>query len=210
MGTIQARVAEQLRIVEAGPDVVPDVVLEAAPTMLSAPETFDELYTREYEPMLRIAYLLVLDRELALDVTHDAFARVYERWSRLDRPGGYLRTAVVNSARDSVRRRHYRRSRQHIVDFDAGGADPAGEQPDYLLDALSRLHPRRRAAIVLRYYLDASEAESAEALGVRPGTVKSLLSRGLADLRIALAEPEHPHTTHAGSRHTDSTEQERS
>jgi RNA polymerase sigma factor (sigma-70 family) len=57
---------------------------------------------------------------------------------------------------------------------------------DYLADAIAALPPKRRAAVVLRYYLDLSEADIAETLGVRPGTVKSLLSRGLAELRLAL------------------------
>jgi RNA polymerase sigma factor (sigma-70 family) len=70
-----------------------------------------------------------------------------------------------------------------------GVADP----DDYLADAIAALPPKRRAAVVLRFYLDLSEADIAETLGVRPGTVKSLLSRGLAELRSALHE--HPSTT---------------
>jgi RNA polymerase sigma-70 factor (sigma-E family) len=146
---------------------------------------FDELYATEYAAMVRLAYLLVRDREAATEVTHDAFARVLERWDRLERPGGYLRTAVVNGSRDALRRRIFRRSRHHV----AGRIDLTTPAPDdYLADALARLQPRRRAAIVLRYYLDLSEAEIAATLGVRPGTVKSLLHRGLADLRAALSD----------------------
>jgi RNA polymerase sigma factor (sigma-70 family) len=148
---------------------------------------FDELYRREYGPMVRVAYLLVRDRELAVEVTHDAFSRVLERWARLERPGAYLRTAVVNASRDALRRRIFRRSRSHVsglVELTAPARD------EYLADALGDLQPKRRAAIVLRYYLDLPEAEIAEVLDVRPGTVKSLLHRGLADLRSALSDPD--------------------
>jgi|SRR4051794_32703599 RNA polymerase sigma-70 factor (sigma-E family) len=146
---------------------------------------FDALYRAEYPGMVRLAYLLVRDRELSVEVTHDAFARVLERWDRLDRPGAYLRTAVVNASRDALRRRIFRRSRSHVAGL-VEVSSPARD--DYLADALARLQPKRRAAIVLRYYLDLSEAEIADTLGVRPGTVKSLLHRGLADLRTAFTE----------------------
>ena len=139
---------------------------------------FDQLYEREFTAMLRLAVLLVDSREQAEEAVHDAFARVYERWAKLDRPGAYLRTCVVNRCRDLQRRRRFERGR---------GAE-AGEAStdlgaDELLDALRDLSPKRRAALVLRYYEDLSEADIAEALGVRPGTVKSLLSRGLDELR---------------------------
>jgi RNA polymerase sigma factor (sigma-70 family) len=151
----------------------------------SAHVGFDDLYRREYPVMVRISYLMVRDEDLAVEVTHDAFARVLERWNRLDEPGAYLRTAVVNASRDALRRRTFRRSRRHVIEVvDAGAHAPT----DYLLDALEQLAPKRRAAIVLRYYLDLSEAQIAAALGVRPGTVKSLLHRGLAELRAALAD----------------------
>jgi RNA polymerase sigma factor (sigma-70 family) len=151
----------------------------------AAADGFDALYRSEYPGMVRLAYLLVRDRELAVEVTHDAFARVLERWSKLERPGAYLRTAVVNASRDALRRRIFRRSRSHVAGL-VEVTTPARD--DYLADALAHLHPKRRAAIVLRYYLDLPEAEIAATLGVRPGTVKSLLHRGLADLREALSE----------------------
>lgn len=154
---------------------------------------FDELYRAEFEPMVRLAYLLTGDRETALEVTHDAFVVTCERWSRLDRPGGYLRTAVVNRCRDLGRRQRFRSSapvpERSVVDPD-----------DDLADAIAALPPKRRAAVVLRYYLDLTEADIAETLGVRPGTVKSLLSRGLAELKASLRErtSTSPVTTNPG------------
>ena len=156
------------------------VVSVSQPPLVVDLTGFDELYEREFEPMLRLAYLLTGDRETAAEATHDAFVVTYERWHRLDRPGGYLRTALVNRCRDIGRRQRFRSN------------SPVPERSvtdrDYLADAVGALPPKRRAAVVLRYYLDLSEADIAETLGVRPGTVKSLLSRGLAELRVGLAD----------------------
>jgi RNA polymerase sigma factor (sigma-70 family) len=138
--------------------------------------TFESLYLSEYRSMVRLAFVLVDGS--AEEVVQDAFAKVYERWASIDEPRAYLRTCVVNGARDVLRRRRvvvWRRP------------DPVPEAAelavDHLLDALAVLTPRRRAAIVLRYYEDLPEAEIAVVLGVRPGTVKSMLHRSLLQLR---------------------------
>ena len=138
---------------------------------------FDEFYRVEYAPMVRLARGLVDTPEIAEEITQDAFAKVFERWDRLDEPGGYLRTAVVNGARNELRRREVRRR------IGLGQPRQATAERDYLIDALDRLPPKRRTALVLRYYAGLSEREIAETMGVRPGTVKSLVSRGLAELR---------------------------
>lgn len=158
------------------------------PTVVSL-AGLDELYRREFEPMVRLAYLLCGDRETALEVVHDAFVVTCERWSKLDRPGGYLRTAVVNRCRDLGRRQRFR-SGAPVPERAAATSD------DYLADAIAVLPAKRRAAVVLRYYLDLSEADIARTLGVRPGTVKSLLSRGLAELRLALDDAPVAPTRH--------------
>ena len=138
--------------------------------------TFEDLYVAEYGAMVRLAFLLV-GAGAAEEVVQDAFARVYERWATLDRPGAYLRTCVVNGCRQLARRRHLQRRHPQPV--------PAAAElgADHLLEALDRLPPSRRAAIVLRYYGDLSEAEIAATLGVRPGTVKSMVHPGLRQLR---------------------------
>lgn len=142
-------------------------------------EGFRALYEQEYEPMLRVAILLVGREEPAQDAVHDAFAKVYERWAKIDRPGAYLRTCVVNRCRDVQRRRFLERRRAEQAappaTFDLGARE--------LLDALDKLPAKRRAALVLRYYGDLTDAEVAATLGVPEGTAKSLASRGLAELR---------------------------
>ena len=103
---------------------------------------------------------------------------MYERWDRLSEPGGYVRITVINGARSELRKREVRRR----VGLRVRPAEAPAKR-DYLIDALDTLSPRQRTAIVLRFYEQMSERETADAMGVRPGTVKSLVSRGLAELR---------------------------
>ncbi len=143
---------------------------------LAGATTFEDLYLSEYPAMVRLAFLLV-GAGPAEEVVQDAFARVFERWAGLDRPGAYIRTCVVNGCRQVGRRRRLQWRHPPTL-------PPAAELgADHLLEALDRLPPARRAAIVLRYYGDLSEAEIAATLGVRPGTVKSMVHRGLQQLR---------------------------
>ena len=140
--------------------------------------SFDDLYRAEYGPMVRLARGLVDTQEIAEEIVQDAFAKVFDRWSRLDRPGAYLRTAVVNGSRSELRKREVRRRiglRPLLM--------PSPGEKDYLLDALNQLSPTQKTALVLKFYADMTEKEIAQAMGVRPGTVKSATSRGLAELR---------------------------
>jgi RNA polymerase sigma-70 factor (sigma-E family) len=140
--------------------------------------TFDDLFREQYESMVRVAFLLVGSRAEAEDVVQDAFARIELRWARLDNPGGYLRRCVVNRSNDILRRRRLE-ERFRVLHRQ----ETSELQADELGDALATLPPKRRAAVVLRYYEGLRESEIAEALGVRPGTVKSMLHRALAQLR---------------------------
>jgi RNA polymerase sigma-70 factor (sigma-E family) len=142
--------------------------------------TFDDVFHREYVPMVRLATLLLGNEDEAEEAVQDALAVVHERWGSLTRPGGYLRQCVVNRCSDILRHREVvRRLRRRAVDQ----VEPAQLGADHLVDALATLPAKRRAAVVLRYYEGCSEAEIAEVLGVRPGTVKSMLHRALAQLR---------------------------
>ena len=144
-----------------------------------AVESFDDVFRRESEAMVRVAFLMVRSAPQAEEIVHDAFTRLLERWDRVPQPGAYLRTCVVNGCKDVFRRRALERRRM--------AAEPAQEpvdlEADHLADALAALPVKRRAAIVLRYYDGLSEAEIANVLRVRPGTVKSLVHRGLLQLR---------------------------
>lgn len=142
---------------------------------------FEVLYRREYDAMVRVAHLLLGSTELAEEAVHDGFARVYERWDRIDEHGGYLRTCVINRCRDLQRRRRLERARS--ITSTASYEDLGARE---LLDALAQLPMRQRAAVVLRFYEGLSEADTAAALGIPVGTVKSTVSRALAALREAV------------------------
>ncbi len=145
--------------------------------------TFEEVFVTEYQSMVRLAYLLIGSVAVAEEIVQEAFIRLQGRWDRVDAPGGYLRSTVVNMSRNEIRRRgrEQRAVRRHPR---PDGSIDLGA--DEMLDAVAQLPPKRRAAVVLRYYEDLTEREIADILGVRPGTVKSLLHRGLKQLRAAL------------------------
>ena len=145
------------------------------------PAGFYDFYGVQFAPMVRLARGLVDTSECAEEIVQDAFVKVFERWDGLRDPPGYLRIAVINGARSELRKREVRRR--------IGRQQPPARVPtegDYLVDALDGLAPKRRMALVLRFYAQMSEREIAEAMDVRPGTVKSLVSRGLADLRTVI------------------------
>ena len=144
---------------------------------------FDDLYRSEYAPMVQLARGLVDSLERAEEIVQDAFVRVFERWSRLSEPGGYLRTSVVNGARSELRKREVGR-RLGIV----RRREPVPAEREYLIDVLDQLPARQKMVLVLRFYADMSEREIAETLNIRPGTVKSAASRGLSTLRKALEQ----------------------
>lgn len=158
-----------------------------------ADEALEELYAAHWQQLVRLAVLLVRDVGTAEEVVQDAFVAVHGRWDRLrdhDRALAYLRQAVVNRSRSVLRHRT-------VVDrhLRAEAARPAGHQSDpgvaaarrgAVLTALSHLAPRQREVLVLRHYLDLSEAEIAETLGISRGSVKSHASRGAAALRAEL------------------------
>jgi len=118
---------------------------------------------------------------IAEELVQDAFVRLHTVHVAPDNPGGYLRIVVVNLCRDHLRRRT--RARRHLVSTALPATPP---EIDETWIAVGTLPPRHRAAVVLRDYLDLPEAEIAQLLGCRPGTVKSTLSRALAALRKEL------------------------
>jgi len=136
-----------------------------------------ELYRREYAPMVRLAHLITGSNEAAEDLVQDSFVRLYRSWERADEPGAYLRRIVVNRCNTWHRRRRMERERHPRPVPEAVDAESRE-----LLDALAHLGVRQRTALVLRFFVDMSEADIADALGCRPGTVKSLVHRGLRQL----------------------------
>jgi len=162
---------------DAAPTVVSDDTAPVAATR--TPADFATLYHGEYDRLVRVAYLILGSRELAEEIVQDAFVRLHARYAKVDSPPAYLRTSVVNGCHDVHRRlQRYRRREAALAQ-----RDEVIDTPDELADALDRLTARQRAALVLRYYEGLQEAEIAQALGVKVGTVKSLLHRGIEQLR---------------------------
>jgi RNA polymerase sigma-70 factor (sigma-E family) len=135
------------------------------------------LYRSRYADMVRVAFLLTGSTEEAEEIVQEAFVKIRNRIDRVDNPAAYLRTTVVNGCRN--RHRRILVERRHARPTDGMSHDHVDE----LSDALAGLPLRQRTAIVLRYYAGMTEAEIAGALGCRPGTVKSLCHRALAELR---------------------------
>jgi RNA polymerase sigma-70 factor (sigma-E family) len=157
---------------------------------------YDEFYVALRPRLVRTAYAVCGDLGVAEDAVQAAFAKAYRSWrriSRLESPEAYLRRMVVNEVlndRRKARRRHEVTSAEPPDrGVDVALPDDQGE----LWRAVSSLPPRQRAVFVLRYYEDLSEQQIAEALGCRPGTVKSQASAALATLRSRL-----DHATRAG------------
>ena len=151
----------------------------------------EELYDAHMPAAVRFAYLVSGDAELAQDLAHDAFLRVASRLGALrsqDSFRAYLRTAILNGYRSHWRRAERERTRLATAaatqPTSATLPDIAGA--DEIRRALAELSPRRRAAVVLRYFEDLTERQTAEVLGCSLGAVKALVGRGLQQLRTSL------------------------
>jgi RNA polymerase sigma-70 factor (sigma-E family) len=155
--------------------------------MVGPAEDFDEYVRARTPALLRSAYLLTGDQHRAEDLVQDALIKTYRAWSRLStsNPDAYTRKVMYHLNISWWRRTRSAEISTEVPPDVAGGADEAGRSVNRMMlrDALSQLPPRQRAVIVLRYFEDATEAETAEILGITVGTVKSTASRALTKLR---------------------------
>jgi RNA polymerase sigma-70 factor (sigma-E family) len=155
-------------------------------------EAFAEFVERWSPALLRVAFLLTGDRWSAEDLLQTALLKTSRRWHTIaDHEAAYpyvRRVLVTTSA--SWRRR--RRVPEVLIESVPASQQPSGgaPAPGRAVAALETLPPRMRAVVVLRFYEDLSEAETAAALGCSIGSVKSQASRGLARLRALLAAPD--------------------
>jgi len=149
---------------------------------VGAGRSFEDVYSDQFLPMVRLATLMCGRPEVARDIVQDSFVKLHMKWAGVEHPCAYLRSSVVNGCRSRARWERRRQGR-------ANAREQSTEQsPDELFDVLSTLPSRQRAAIVLKYYEQRTENEIAAILGCRPGTVGSLVSRGLTSLRSALGD----------------------
>ena len=159
----------------------------------------EALYRSEYRALVRLAALLVDDRETAEEVVQDAFVAVHLRRGRpasVDGALPYLRSAVLNGARSALRRRGVRRRPVAVAPAPAVASASAetgalaAEGDRALLAAVRGLPDRQRDCLVLRYWLDLTEPAIAETLGISVGSVKTHIHRGTAALAALLGEDE--------------------
>ncbi|MCU1360833.1 MAG: polymerase, sigma-24 subunit, subfamily [Ilumatobacteraceae bacterium] len=138
-------------------------------------------YAASYRDLLRVAYVLTGSSAAAEDVVHDVFCKVGPRISSLENPPAYLHVAVVNQCR-SMHRRFTRAPRATV---------PSDEHLDTGLtefrEALQTLPIKQRTAVVLRYLCDLPDDQIADILDCRPTTVRTLVHRGLAQLRTRIS-----------------------
>ena len=153
-----------------------------------------ELHRVEYRSLVRLARLLLDDVATSEEVVQDAFVALQLRWRTVREPekaAAWLRSAVLNGARSQLRKRRVRDRLLPRPAPDAAAADGyavAADEHRRVVAALQQLPRRQREALVLRFYLELSERETAEAMGVSAGSVKTHVHRGLAALAPLLEE----------------------
>jgi len=151
-----------------------------------APVEFDEFVRTRHAALLRFAHLLTGDPHAAADLVQEALERAGLRWRsirRQDAPESYLRKSILHAHINQGRRRRRERLVPETPEVGRGDAEPRDEA---LWRLLATLPPQQRAVLVLRFYEDLTEAETARVLGCAVGTVKSNGARALAKLRAAL------------------------
>jgi RNA polymerase sigma-70 factor (sigma-E family) len=163
----------------------------------AADTALTDLYAAHWHSLVRLSWLLVRDQHLAEETVQDAFVAMHSHWSQLrneDLALAYLRRCVVNSSRSVLRHRNvenrYLSAETNARTAHGITAEPSAETRALehatgvrLVAALGRLSRRQQEVLTLRYYLDLSEAQIANALSISPGSVKAHAHRGLAALR---------------------------
>jgi RNA polymerase sigma-70 factor (sigma-E family) len=165
----------------ARPGSVMRLAVDEPQTGGRALDDFGAAYQAHYDGMIRLAYVITDSMAAAEDIVQEAFVELYRRWPTIRDPESWLHTVVVNRSRSWWRR--LRVARRHVARGSPVEVVPSAEDGTAVRQALLVLSRRQRAAVFLRFYLDLPELAIAEALGCRPGTVKSLLHRALATLK---------------------------
>ena len=176
------------------PAPVEAVLVEAVP--------FDDFYRARRDQIGRALAVTLRDPQLAAEAVDEAMARAYQRWAqvqRLDNPSGWVYRVGLNWSRSFLRRA----LRPAPIWVTGPDASPPPAFPDPGIDAaLAELSVDQRAVVVCRFLVGCSEAETAAVLGIRPGTVKSRLSRALDRLRVLLHDLD-PALADSGAHHRD-------
>jgi RNA polymerase sigma factor (sigma-70 family) len=172
----------------------PPLTERPTPSLEASPVDFEAFYLAHRVRVFRALVVVTRDVHAAEEVAQDAFVRVWERWDRvrdMEDPAGYLYRTALNGW-FQVHRRAARAARRVVALRQAVDPLEAVEDRDVLARRLLELPARQRAALVLTEYLDQDSAEAGRALGIRPGTVRRLASKGRAALRRGREEEEGP------------------
>lgn len=155
-------------------------------------DLFAEFVAARSGALHRAAYLMVGDAGLAQDLVQEALTKTYVAWPRLRDPANaeaYTRKAITTTAISWFRRKSWaERPVDYLPDRSTAGPADASDERAWLWAALLELPVRQRAAVVLRYYEDLTEAQTAAAMGCAVGTVKSQVSAALTKLRERLGD----------------------
>jgi len=160
-----------------------------SPSLWSPDEAVTQLYSGHYASLVRLSTMMLADQGRAEEIVQDAYVSLHRRWTRLKDPDkaiAYLRTSVMNGARSHLRRRAVAERHRPSAPGEVDSAETSAlavEQRRELLAALDELSDRQREVLLLRYYLDLSEADIADTLRISRGAVKTHSSRGIAALR---------------------------
>jgi DNA-directed RNA polymerase specialized sigma24 family protein len=142
---------------------------------------FGRFYDEHRAWAIRLIWLLTHDATDAEDAVQDAFTRVFARFEQLERPAAYLRTVLVRRVYE--RSRAKRREDLRLTLVHAGTVTSIDGPTGGLVDAIAHLTLQQRTAVVLRYWGGLDDADIASTMGIRGGTVRSLLSRATSQLR---------------------------
>ena len=152
----------------------------------------EAMFRAHYRPLVGLARLLLHDPGQAEEVVQDAFVSLHRRWSTVQDPLPYLRAAVVNGSRGRLRKRSTAQRHLRVAEPASPTEPDAGalraEEHRKVAAALDRLPDRQRACVSLRFYSGLTEAETARALGISAGAVKTHVHRAMATLADLLEE----------------------
>ncbi len=147
---------------------------------------FAEFYAQQRHRAIQLAWLLTHEAAIAEDVVQDAFAGIYTRFDTLDDPAAYLRRTMVNGVYERSRRSG--REHRHVVLAEAGRPVAVEGPTGGLADVIAGLPLTERTVVVLRYWADLDHDSIGRAMGLRPSSVRSLLTRATARLRKEISE----------------------
>lgn len=152
-------------------------------------EEFDAFVATRLPALVRFGYALTGDLGHAEDLVQTALMRCYlaSRRRDLDAPEAYVRRAIVNANVSRFRRRRVVEDLVDVVPEPEDSPESPADDSERFLSLLAGLSPRQRTVLVLRYYEDWTEAQTADAMGVSEGTVKTLAFRARSRLRAILA-----------------------